>query len=115
MFCPVVSIRALGIWSQMSKIAAQVLIDRLADWGVDTVLGPTGDGINRIIEGLRRNHERTRFVVVHHEEASTFLATAHTEVDRLSWTLSRCVRPRSHPTGIRAVSVIHSIVRKVLR
>jgi pyruvate dehydrogenase (quinone)/pyruvate oxidase len=61
----------------MSKIAAQVLIDRLADWGVDTVLGPTGDGINRIIEGLRRNHERTRFVVVHHEEASAFLATAH--------------------------------------
>ena len=37
----------------MAKIASDVLIERLADWGVDTVFGLPGDGINGIMEGLR--------------------------------------------------------------
>src|SRR3982750_264260 len=61
----------------MERIAAQVLIDRLADWGVDTVFGIPGDGINGIMEGLRRNAERVRFVLVHHEEAAAFMACAY--------------------------------------
>src|SRR5689334_2114032 len=61
----------------MERIAAQVLIDRLADWGVDTVFGIPGDGINGIMEGLRRNAERVRFVLVHHEEAAAFMASAY--------------------------------------
>lgn len=36
----------------MEAIAAQVLISRLADWGVDTVFGLPGDGINGIMEGF---------------------------------------------------------------
>ena len=39
----------------MAKIASDVLIERLADWGVDTVFGLPGDGINGIMEGLRRH------------------------------------------------------------
>jgi len=62
---------------KVAKIAAEVLIDRLADWGVDTVFGLPGDGINGIMEGLRRNKERVRFVLVHHEEAAAFMATAY--------------------------------------
>ena len=61
----------------MAKIAAEVLIDRLADWDVDTIFGLPGDGINGIMEGLRRNQERVRFVLVHHEEAAAFMATAY--------------------------------------
>src|SRR3954454_3893069 len=61
----------------MERIAAQVLIDRLADWGVDTVFGLPGDGINGIMEGLRRNSEKIKFVLVHHEEAAAFMATAY--------------------------------------
>jgi pyruvate dehydrogenase (quinone)/pyruvate oxidase len=53
------------------------LIERLADWGVDTVFGLPGDGINGIMEGLRRHQDRVRFVLVHHEEAAAFMATAH--------------------------------------
>jgi hypothetical protein len=30
----------------MTRIASEVLIERLADWGVDTVFGLPGDGIN---------------------------------------------------------------------
>ena len=60
----------------MSKIAAEVLIERLADWGVDTIFGLPGDGINGIMEGLRRQ-DRIRFVLVHHEEAAAFMATGY--------------------------------------
>jgi pyruvate dehydrogenase (quinone) len=61
----------------MAKIASDVLIERLADWGVDTVFGLPGDGINGIMEGLRRHSDRVRFFLVHHEEAAAFMATAY--------------------------------------
>src|SRR5436305_11219524 len=61
----------------MAEIASEVLIARLADWGVDTVFGLPGDGINGIMEGLRRNADRIKFVLVHHEEAAAFMACAH--------------------------------------
>jgi pyruvate dehydrogenase (quinone)/pyruvate oxidase len=61
----------------MARIASEALIERLADWGVDTVFGLPGDGINGIMEGLRRHQDKVRFVLVHHEEAAAFMATAH--------------------------------------
>src|SRR3954454_10682659 len=61
----------------MAKLAAQDLVSRLADWGVDTVFGLPGDGINGIMEGLRRHHDTIRFVLVHHEEAAAFMATGY--------------------------------------
>src|SRR5256714_12230311 len=61
----------------MAEIASEVLIARLADWGVDTVFGLPGDGINGIMEGLRRNADKVRFVLVHHEEAAAFMACAY--------------------------------------
>jgi pyruvate dehydrogenase (quinone) len=61
----------------MGKIAAEALVERLSDWGVDTVFGLPGDGINGIMEGLRRNAGKIRFVLVHHEEAAAFMATAY--------------------------------------
>src|SRR2546423_11944791 len=61
----------------MGDIAAEVLIAGLAGWGVDAVFGLPGDGINGIMEGLRRNAERVRFVLVHHEEAAAFMAGAY--------------------------------------
>jgi len=61
----------------MAKIASESLIERLAEWGVDTVFGIPGDGINGIMEGLRRNREKVRFFLVHHEEAAAFMATAY--------------------------------------
>src|SRR5206468_11954758 len=61
----------------MAKIASELLVERLADWGVDTVFGLPGDGINGIMEGLRRHRDRIRFVLVHHEEAAAFMATGY--------------------------------------
>ncbi|MFN2526848.1 MAG: thiamine pyrophosphate-binding protein, partial [Actinomycetota bacterium] len=61
----------------MAKIASELLAERLIDWGVDTVFGLPGDGINGIMEGLRRNSDKLRFVLVHHEEAAAFMATGY--------------------------------------
>src|ERR1700749_3971662 len=61
----------------MAQIASELLVERLADWGVDTVFGLPGDGINGIMEGLRRHQDRVKFVLVHHEEAAAFMATAY--------------------------------------
>jgi pyruvate dehydrogenase (quinone)/pyruvate oxidase len=61
----------------MSKIASELLVERLVAWGVDTVFGLPGDGINGIMEGLRRHKDRLRFVLVHHEESAAFMATAY--------------------------------------
>lgn len=61
----------------MAKNAAQILIDRLMDWGVDTIFGLPGDGINGLMEALRVRQERVRFVQVRHEESAAFMACAH--------------------------------------
>ncbi|RBQ16389.1 pyruvate oxidase [Spongiactinospora rosea] len=61
----------------MPRILAESLIERLAEWGVDTVFGLPGDGINGIMEGLRRHRDKVRFVLVHHEEAAAFMATGY--------------------------------------
>jgi pyruvate dehydrogenase (quinone)/pyruvate oxidase len=61
----------------VARIASEALVQRLIDWGVDTVFGLPGDGINGIMEGLRRHSDEIRFVLVHHEEAAAFMATAH--------------------------------------
>ena len=49
----------------------------MCDWGVDTIFGLPGDGINGITEALRRHQDRVRFVLVHHEEAAAFMATGY--------------------------------------
>jgi pyruvate dehydrogenase (quinone)/pyruvate oxidase len=36
----------------MATTASDVLVDRLIDWGVDTIFGIPGDGINAIMEAL---------------------------------------------------------------
>src|SRR4051794_22244592 len=58
-------------------MTSEVLIKRLAEWGVDTVFGLPGDGVNGIMEGLRRYADQVRFVLVHHEEAAAFMASAY--------------------------------------
>src|ERR1041385_2383445 len=61
----------------MAKTAADVMIEGLIDWGVDTIFGIPGDGINGIMESLRTHQEQIRFVQVRHEEAAAFMACAY--------------------------------------
>ena len=43
----------------MAKTAADVMIETLADWGVDTIFGIPGDGINGIMESLRTHQDKS--------------------------------------------------------
>ncbi|HEU4413194.1 MAG TPA: thiamine pyrophosphate-dependent enzyme [Candidatus Angelobacter sp.] len=61
----------------MSKTAADVMIEGLIDWDVNTIFGIPGDGINGIMEALRTHQEHIRFVQVRHEEAAAFMACAY--------------------------------------
>jgi pyruvate dehydrogenase (quinone)/pyruvate oxidase len=63
----------------MARTAADVLVETLIDWGVDTVFGLPGDGINGIMESLRTHQDRIRFVQVRHEESAAFAATSYSK------------------------------------
>ncbi|HEY7835456.1 MAG TPA: thiamine pyrophosphate-dependent enzyme [Ktedonobacterales bacterium] len=62
-----------------SKTASDTLIERLMDWGVDTIFGIPGDGINGIMEALRKHKDKVRFIQNRHEEASAFAACAYSK------------------------------------
>ncbi len=53
------------------------MVERLIDWGVDTIFGLPGDGINGIMEALRTHREQIQFIQVRHEEAAAFAACAY--------------------------------------
>ena len=61
----------------MAKTAADILIDTIMDWGVDTVFGLPGDGINGIMEALRKRQDQIRFIQVRHEESAAFMACGY--------------------------------------
>src|SRR5688572_15793623 len=61
----------------MAKTAADILIETIMDWGVDTVFGLPGDGINGIMEALRKAQREIRFVQVRHEESAALMACGY--------------------------------------
>ena len=61
----------------MPDNAADVLMDTLEAWGVRVVFGLPGDGINGIMEALRKRQDRIRFIQVRHEESAAFMACAY--------------------------------------
>lgn len=53
---------------------SDILVETLIDWGATHVFGLVGDGINSIIESLRKRQDRIRYVAVRHEEAAALMA-----------------------------------------
>src|SRR4051794_6399701 len=86
-----------------SQTAADVLVESLIAWDVDTVFGLPGDGINGIIESLRTHQEKIRFIQVRHEEAAAFNACAYAK-----WTgrLGVCLAT-SGPGGIHLLNGLY--------
>jgi len=87
----------------MTAIASEVLIERLAAWGVDTIYGMPGDGINGVMEGLRRHRDKVRFVLVHHEEAAALMAVGHAKA---TGRLGVCLAT-SGPGGIHLLNGLY--------
>jgi len=61
----------------VTMTTADVMAERLIDWGVRVIFGLPGDGINGIMEALRKRQDRLTFVQVRHEEAAAFMACAY--------------------------------------
>jgi pyruvate dehydrogenase (quinone)/pyruvate oxidase len=87
----------------MAQTAADVLIDTIHDWGVDVVFGLPGDGINGIMEALRKRQDTVRFVHVRHEEAAAFMACAYA---KFTGKLGVCVAT-SGPGGIHLANGLY--------
>src|SRR3982751_2667040 len=87
----------------MSTTAADVLIESLIDWGVDVIFGLPGDGINGIIEALRKRQDTIRFVQVRHEEAAAFMACGYS---KFTGKLGVCVAT-SGPGGIHLLNGLY--------
>ncbi len=87
----------------MADTAGDILIETIIDWGVDVVFGLPGDGINGIMEALRRRQDRIRFVQVRHEEAAAFMACGYAKfTGRLG-----CCLATSGPGGIHLLNGLY--------
>jgi pyruvate dehydrogenase (quinone)/pyruvate oxidase len=71
----------------MASTASDLFVERLMDWGVDTVFGLPGDGINGFMEALRTRHDRLRYIHVRHEEVGAMAAVGYA---RLTGKLGVC-------------------------
>ena len=87
----------------MAKTAADILVETMLDWGIDTIFGIPGDGINGIIEALRKQQEKIRFIQVRHEEAAAFMACAWA---KFTGRLGACIAT-SGPGGIHLLNGLY--------
>jgi pyruvate dehydrogenase (quinone) len=87
----------------MAKTVADLLVERLIDWGVDTIFGLPGDGINGIFEALRTHQEQIRFIQVRHEEAAAFAACGYA---KYTGRLGVCLAT-SGPGGIHLLNGLY--------
>lgn len=58
-----------------TRNTSDILVEALIDWGATHVFGIVGDGINPIIEALRKRRDKIAFIGVRHEEAAAFMAS----------------------------------------
>src|SRR5215475_7199993 len=92
------------MWGNYMKMtASDILIDSIHDWGVDVVFGLPGDGINGVMEALRKRADKVRFIQVRHEEAAAFMACAYA---KYTGKLGVCLAT-SGPGGIHLLNGLY--------
>ncbi|MBV9125556.1 MAG: pyruvate oxidase [Planctomycetes bacterium] len=87
----------------MAKTVADRLIERLIDWGVDTIFGLPGDGINGLFEALRLHQDKIKFIQVRHEEAAAFAACGYA---KFTGKLGVCLAT-SGPGGVHLLNGLY--------
>ena len=83
--------------------ASDVLVSRLIAWGVDTIFGLPGDGINGVMEALRKTQDKIRFIHVRHEESAALMACAYA---KFTGKLGVCLAT-SGPGGIHLLNGLY--------
>ncbi len=88
----------------METTAADVLFDILIeDWGVNTIFGIPGDGINVLIEALRKRKDKIEFIQTRHEESAAFMACGYS---KFTGNLGVCIAT-SGPGGIHLLNGLY--------
>ena len=87
----------------MALTAADVLIETIQDWGVEVLFGLPGDGINGIMEALRKRRDEVRFIQVRHEEAAALMACGYA---KFTGKLGVCLAT-SGPGGIHLLNGLY--------
>ena len=87
----------------MAMTGGDILLETLIKWGVDTIFGIPGDGINGVFEALRQRQDKIRFVQVRHEESAAFAACAYA---KFTGRLGVCLAT-SGPGGIHLLNGIY--------
>ncbi len=83
--------------------ASDLLVETIRAWGVDVVFGLPGDGINGVMEALRKTKDKIRFIQVRHEESAAFMACAYAKhTGRLG-----CCVATSGPGGIHLLNGLY--------
>jgi pyruvate dehydrogenase (quinone) len=87
----------------MAETAADRLVETMLDWGIDTVFGLPGDGINGVFEALRQRQDRIKFIQVRHEEAAAFACVGYA---KFTGKMAACV-VTSGPGGIHLLNGLY--------
>lgn len=82
---------------------ADIIVERLIAWGVDTIFGLPGDGVDGMFEALRTHQEKLKFIQVRHEEAAAFAACAYA---KYTGKLGVCIAT-SGPGGIHLLNGLY--------
>ncbi|MGB0123476.1 MAG: thiamine pyrophosphate-dependent enzyme [Silvibacterium sp.] len=87
----------------MAQQVADLIVERLLAWGVDTIFGFPGDGVDGFFESLRTHQEKLQFIQVRHEEAAAFAAVGYA---KYSGKIGVCVAT-SGPGGIHLLNGLY--------
>ena len=87
----------------MAQTAADVMVGALKDWGVKVIFGLPGDGINGIMESLRKEKDAIQFIQVRHEETAAFMACGYA---KFTGQLGVCLAT-SGPGGIHLLNGLY--------
>lgn len=84
---------------------AEIIVETLIDWGVDTIFGLPGDGVNGVMEAIRKQSEKGKlqFIQVRHEESAAFAACGYS---KFTGRLGVCLAT-SGPGGIHLLNGLY--------
>src|ERR687886_771876 len=92
----------------MAETVSDLMLQRLIDWGVDTIFGLPGDGINGFMEALRKREEEVRFVHVRHEETAALAAVGYA---KFSGRLGVCLSTAA-PGAVHLLNGLYDAARQ---
>ncbi len=87
----------------MAETAGDRLVETLIDWGIEVIFGLPGDGINGVMEAIRKRQDRIRFIQVRHEESAAFACVGYA---KFTGRMAACLAT-SGPGGIHLLNGLY--------